>query len=420
MSVGSERERAAVASMRSPRAPAVVLLLAATLVGGVIAYVLTWAIPRDVGFERYPAFAAFWSLLFLLIAGLSGIQQEVTRATVSADGSPGVRGTTGRFAAVASIGVVLLVGLSSPLWSDSVFPGHGWAFVPPLAIGAGSYVLVAVISGLLAGSREWERLFVVIVLEAVLRLVAVIIVLIVSDDLVLLAWVVALPWAATVLILWPAVRRRVAGRALDVGARRLAWNVLRTVLSATAVGLLVSGLPLLLVVAAAGVPATLLSAVILSITIVRAPIVVVAIALQSYLIVFFRDRAAHLIRWVLVVLLGIAVATTLLAVLTWAVGPAAFELLFPEEAPLSAGLLAAIMGSSALLGGMCVTGPALLSQGRHAANAAGWAVAALVTVVGLFLPLPFEQRVLLALYAGPGSGILVHGLCAVLIRARTR
>ena len=44
-------------------------------------YIITWLVPWQVGFSAYSSFAIFRSLLFFIVSALSGIQQEVTRAT---------------------------------------------------------------------------------------------------------------------------------------------------------------------------------------------------------------------------------------------------------------------------------------------------------------------------------------------------
>jgi len=60
-----------------------------------------------------------------------------------------------------------------------------------------------------------------------------------------------------------------------------------------------------------------------------------------------------------------------------------------------------------------------LAINRHRAYVAGWAVAAVVAIAAAFLvPLPLVGRALVALYAGPLSGFIVH-VMAMRIHARS-
>ncbi|MCU1443148.1 MAG: hypothetical protein JWQ59_1298, partial [Cryobacterium sp.] len=56
-------------------------ILVATAIAGIAAYVVTWVVPRIIGGVDYKVFAVFWASMYLVVTALSGIQQEVTRAT---------------------------------------------------------------------------------------------------------------------------------------------------------------------------------------------------------------------------------------------------------------------------------------------------------------------------------------------------
>ena len=62
-----------------------ILIVAATGIVGIAGYVITWLVPAVIGVAPYAVFAVFWSFIFLVAAALSGIQQEVTRATHARD-----------------------------------------------------------------------------------------------------------------------------------------------------------------------------------------------------------------------------------------------------------------------------------------------------------------------------------------------
>lgn len=387
-----------------------VLITLATVIGGIAGYAIMWVVPRQIGLADFVGFAIFWSYLFLVISALSGIQQEITRAT-RPSGYSGVsgRGRASSFGALSAAAVFVLIIATAPAWVWQVFPIDGWKLVWPLAVGAASYVAVAVLYGSLYGVTQWLPLFWLISIDALMRLVAVSVATLFTSDIAVLAWAVALPFPLTLALLWPFTRPRVAGKVqLDVAYRGLAWNVSRTVVAAASMGLLVSGFPLLLGLTSAGEPQNLVGLVILTATLTRAPLIVVAVAFQSYLIVLFRGRPDSSWKLLLGLEAAIAIAASILAIVGWWVGPSVFALLYPGEVVPGSWLIAVLILSSALVGSLFVTATAVLSKAAHSAYTAGWVFAAVVTVVCLLLPLDFITRTVLSLLAGPVAGLAVH------------
>src|SRR4029078_2112816 len=93
-----------------------------------------------------------------------------------------------------------------------------------------------------------------------------------------------------------------------------------------------------------------------------------------------------------------------------------FTCLSPSEGVPEAWVIATFVASSALVGALCVSAPAVLSRNAHSAFTAGWVVAALTTVLCLLLPLPFLERTMLALLIGPAAGVLLHGIYLAVAR----
>lgn len=368
-------------------------------------------VPRQIGFASYATFAIFWSYLFLVVSALSGIQQEVTRATRLVHSPTGARESQARnFGLFVGVIVFILILISAPLWLDEVFPGNGWALIWPLAVGSASYVLVAVLYGSLYGIAQWTALFWLIALDALMRLAAIAVVLMFTFDLVVLAWAVVLPFPLTIAILWLYVRPKIKGNLqLDVGYRELSWNVSRTVLAAAAMGMLVSGFPLLLGLTSRGESMELLGLLILAATLIRAPLIVVAMAFQSYLIVLFRDSVGSFWKMFATLQAIVLTAGAILALAGWWLGPSVFAILFPRELIPDGWLVAVLVLSSALVGAMFVSATAVLSRARHAVYTTGWVVAAVVTVICLLVPVDIVSRTVLSLIAGPIAGLLVHG-----------
>jgi O-antigen/teichoic acid export membrane protein len=396
-------------------------VLIATVVIGIAGYAITWLVPRVVGVAEYTTFALFWSFTFLVVAGLSGIQQEITRATHGRR-HPAVAGEAraSRFALAASGIVAVVVLASAPLWAEPLFPGLGWQMVPPLAIGAAAYTLIAVLSGTLYGVTAWTAVAWCILVDGLTRLLFIGVTLMFTHDPVALAWATALPFVVTFLVIWLGVRRSLAGRTrLDVTYRGLTWNSARTIVASISMGALVSGFPLLLGLTSPGAPEHELGMLILLSTLVRAPLIVVGMAMQSFLVVLFKERSGFW-RLLLTIESLVIAAGLLVAGLGWWLGPAVFAFLFPGEPVPSGELIAVLALSSALVGALCVTAPAALSRSMHGLYTAGWVVAAVTTVLCLLAPMPLESRTILALLVGPACGLLVHvtGLCVNAVRSR--
>jgi hypothetical protein len=224
------------------------VILIATLISGVSSYMVTWLVPRQIGLAGYAVFAVFWSSTYLVVGALFGIQQEVTRATRQLESTSAPRVNRARnFGLAAGSTVLVLVVGSAAVWVHQVFTSEGWNLIAPLAVGTASFVMVAVVCGTLYGLGEWRLLALMMVADALLRLVAISVVLTVTTNVVALAWAVAIPFPLALIVLWPLIRRSVIGRAqLDVGYGALTWNVARTIIAAASTGVMVSGFPLIL------------------------------------------------------------------------------------------------------------------------------------------------------------------------------
>lgn len=395
------------------------IILTATIVAGIAGYLITWLVPLIAGAESYAVFAVFWSFLYLLVGMFSGVQQEITRATipVPAGGRQAHPGKARNLGVSIGIGVIVVALGSSPLWADRVFPGHGIALVLPLAAAVASYVLVATLSGTLYGIGKWGGIGALTMLDAVLRLIAIGIGLIFTHDVVALAWLAALPFGFSLAIVWAVIRRTVVGRSdVDSGYRSLLWNSGRTVVAAAAMGILISGFPLILSITSPGVQPVAYSTMVLAITMSRAPLIVSIQALQSLLLVRFKQQGGAGRRFFWLVLGGIAGGGVVIAGLGYLLGPFAFDLLYAAKYDVPGPLVAALVLSSAVVAALSVTGSAVLARDLHFGYALGWVLAALTTIGLLLVPAPFGTRTLLALLLPPFVGLAAHGI--VLLRDR--
>ena len=394
------------------------LIIAATGISGIASYVVTSIVFGRLDEAQYALFAGFWSLLYLIVGTLSGVQQEVTRATrpTAADVATQM-GRARNFGLLGALPVFGAIMASAPFWVDAAFGDDGWALIWPIALGSASFVLVAVLCGSLYGISQWMPLALLMTADALLRLLAVASVLLVTDSVVALAWAVALPFPGAIVVLWVFIRRSIVGRSqLDAGYRTLTWNVSRTMVAAAATGVMVSGFPFILRLTSGAESAALLGLYVFCISLARAPLIVVAMSLQSYLVINFRDRSIGFWSFYLKIQGAVFGAGIVLAGAAWLLGPAVFDWLFADKQVPSGAFLAVLVLSSALVGSMCVSAPAVLARSKHVVYAAGWVAAAVATVGALLLPVDFTARTVLSLLLGPLVGLVVY--TAYLVRVR--
>jgi len=384
-------------------------ILFATAVAGVLGYAIQLLAPALLPDDAsYISFSVYWSTLYLCVAALSGVQQEITRASrrvTNEPASPVLR----QFVLIGAVTAVVVVTVLAVLFGPQILPGPTAFLAVMLSIGVAGYLLVAVLSGVFYGLRMWSAVAWITIADAVIRAALVLTGLVAEWSIEWIALAVSVPFGLAFLIMWVLTRRHVVGAfRLDVGLRRLLINIASTVVAAAAMGLMMNGLPMLLGVTASDTGQATLAGLILAITLTRAPIVVPLLALQSYLIAMLRGKG-HEVRRRLLQALGLAVAAVALLSLAAAlVGPWLVGVVSDGRSVISPAMMAAITAGAGIVAMMCVSGPALLGQGRHAPYVAGWVVAAVATVAGLLLPLPLDTRVALILIVPPAMGVVVH------------
>ena len=170
-----------------------------------------------------------------------------------------------------------------------------------------------------------------------------------------------------------------------------------------------------------------MGALFLAISITRSPIMIPLQAFQGVAVSAFlkqqhRPLAAFLKPAVAVLGLGAFGAGA-----AYLVAPMLFRLIYPPEANqndaytevITGTVMAVLVFASAVLALISLSGNMVLAIGRHRAYVTGWATAAVVVIAVAFLvPLPVVGRALVALYAGPICGFVVH-LAAMRIHARS-
>ena len=413
--------------MSAPARNPLGLLLGATVISGLAGYVVTWLAFRFLGSAPYEQFAVFWSAFFLLAGAFSGVQQEYSRATSTRALMPKSQPKSARaglFALATALVIMLVAFGSSPAWMPVVFQGPWVLWAMPFALGIAASIVMSATAGSLYGIGSWKIIAALIAGEGILRLAFIGLGLGAGWPLSGLAWLVVIPGPVSLVRLSRVLVRRLRGTTqLDVTYAGLSWNVSRTVLASFATGVLVSGFPVVLGATSHGEPATTLGDLIFMITLTRAPLIVTVMALQSFLVVQFRNRRHAATRLLLGISGTIGGVTVVASLLAFFAGAPVLDLVAGRVVVQDIGLVVLLVASSGIVAILQVTGAYLLADSHHAAYSTGLAVAAAATVGLLLTPLDLIARVELSLIVAPLIGLVTHaafGLYLRLSRRQTR
>ena len=408
--------------MRAARGESKVSGLRAVLfsiaVAGVVGYAIQLLAPALTDETTYIGFSVFWSTLYLGGTAMSGVQQEISRAT-----HPGYNGsgsaTIGTFTLWAAGTVLVAVLLIAIVLGRTLFAEDWLALSAALAVGLIGYLLMAVLSGVLYGVRSYTKVAFIVIADALIRAVLVIAGLLLGAPVAVLAILIAAPFLLAFALTFVAFKRGLARSfELDVGLRTLVAHAASTSVAATASGVMISGLPMLIALTSASSTPPATAALILAITIARAPIVVPIQTLQSYLISGVLRSSSSPSRRILMRALCITVACVIAVSATgWVIGPPIVAFVSAGRFTITGVTASSIVLSACLVAVMCLTGPTLISRRQHIDNAVGWVLSAIGTIVILLLPLG-DFRVSAALIIPAVLGIAVHVLALTHSRRR--
>ncbi|EPD86724.1 hypothetical protein E5344_01235 [Microbacterium laevaniformans] len=396
------------------------LILISTAVSGVVGYGIQIAVPAFVSPVDYVTFSVAWSAVFLIGTALSGVQQEVSRSVRPVDG-PGTSWTLGSFSMIILLIVVAATGIAALLGSTALF-GEA-AIGGGIAVVAGSvgYLLVVLLSGVVYGTRRWFVAALITVVDAVVRGAAVATGLVLGVSIDILVFLVVIPFFVTFIVVGMFAKLTArGGYAVDAGTRVLLRNTGKTVGAAIAMGIMITGLPLLLRASTQDGGVTELAATIFAITLTRAPIVIPVIALQSYIIARARDREGVFFSVRVRHVAALSVALLVVGAVAGLAGPWAVSAISGGSLAITPILMAIIADSAVLVAAMAGLGSLLVASSRHDWYLGGWIVAAVLTVALLFSPVAFDARLEVALLLAPAAGLVVHVIGLQRVYARVR
>lgn len=403
-------------------------LTLATLFAAASGYLVMLVAGRALGPADYPLFATYWGAFFALSGIANGLMQEATRAVRSARAGVGGAaapgpGTGARVRLLPSgllLGLVLaaVVIASAPVWPAVGLPTYSGVGVVIMAFGILGFTLQAATAAALSGTERWRMYAVLLTVDAALRLAVAGIGWLLGDSGIGFAVATVagtITWALLIMAS-PGTRAALAS-AVDVGRGRFWRNTGTAMLACAGTSVLITGFPLFITATARETDsAALIGAVILAVTLTRAPLLVPLTSFQSAIIVFFVQRRAQGVR-ALAAPLGLVAAVGVVgAGAAWLVGPWLIRVLFGAEFELPGTILAALTAASVGTAALMVTGNATLAYGYHLLYNAGWWVAVLGSLAVLqFGPGDLDVRAAVALLVGPGIGVAVHVGCLALI-----
>ncbi len=256
------------------------LVPAALVAAGVLAYAFLSLAARALGPERYGPVALLWAATFLTAVVLFRAVEQTASREIAARLERGedIRPVARSLAKVVAALIALVVGVSLVLWepiTDRLFDGKS-EFTAAFILGVALYGAFYLVRGLCAGIGWFGGYSGTLVADGVARLVVAAPLVVSSSDVWAMAAIVAAPAAGT---LWPLIGLRRRWREIPEGSEAPfgVGDAVRfgapVAAIATADQVLVNGAPLL--VAVGGVGDTKAAGVVFAATmLVRAPVFV--------------------------------------------------------------------------------------------------------------------------------------------------
>ncbi|MFS0896579.1 hypothetical protein [Mycolicibacterium litorale] len=383
----------------------------ATAVTALCGYAVLYLAARDLEPAGFSVFGVFWGAFGLASGAAFGLLQEATREVRDARACRPADGPHTRpmrvAVAVAVVAAVSIV-VTSPLWADRVFVEQQWLSVALLSAGLAGFCVHATLLGMLAGVDLWSQYGVLMVTDAVIRVLVAVATFAVGWGLGGFLWATVGGAIAWLLLLACSPATRAAARLRTPGSTAtFLRGAAHSIAAAGASAVLVMGFPVLLQATSDDLGATG-GVVILAVTLTRAPLLVPLTAMQGNLIAHFVDQRTARLRALIApaaVVLGVGVMGVVAAGL---VGPWLLRTGFGEQYRADGALLAWLTAAAVAIALLTLTGAATVAAAMHRTYAVGWVGATVAAVLLLLLPLDLETRTVVALLCGPMVGIAVH------------
>lgn len=379
----------------------------ATIISAGAGFFIIFLAPHALKVAAVAAFQAYWGLFFACTGILDGISSETTR-TLRSTPSPQHGAQLWQVAALLSLGTALVVFAGSFAVIPNLlaaFPDQQLPASVLLAAGLAAYTWQAALLGALAGTGSWGRYSTIMLLDVLGRLLIVLASIALNGGLIWWLVTTVLGAATATGFLLADKQTRSLLHCRLGSSHTLVKHLPATMLASGAASFLINGFAP--AVQAAAQPAAnpeVVAALLLAITISRAPFLVPVQRFAQALIARFSRSTAQLVP----ILLGLLAAGSFGSLLAASCGPWVMSFLFGSTYQLSASQLAPLPLAAATVAGVLVTGTASLAKGQHRFYVAGLITAAGGSVVFLQLPGPTTTVVAMAMLAGPLLGMAVH------------
>lgn len=407
-------------------------ITASSIISAGTTFLVTWLAARSLTVEDNKDFLVFWSLTSLVFATLLGVQQESARLIGSHHLSRGNSASVPRQRTYNPLVVATWVGLTcalifaalTPVWLGTVLPAGDWRTVLLITLVTAVYACHVYCIGAMAGTRSWTEYTLLISTGGIFCFLCTLLVSVVGGGL--LAFQLSFLATAFLWLIFVAFSPRVrsATRLRLVGRPGTAYrSMLLAVGTAVAMAAMSTGFPIFLEATSSKAETesdALLAAIILGISITRAPIMMPLQAFQGVAVSYFL---AHAQRPTAALLKPVGALLALGAVgagAAYLLGPWLFDEIYEKYAgQLNGAFLAALTFAAALLAVTTLSGTAALAMGTHRIYLAGWVVTVVVAFGCLLLPLDLETKTIVALMASPVIGAAAH-LAGMEVLSRTQ
>lgn len=407
-------------------------ITASSIISAGTTFLVTWLAARSLTIEDNKDFLVFWSLTSLVFATLLGVQQESARLIGSHHLSKGNSASVPRQRTYNPLVVATWVGLTcalifaalTPVWLGTVLPAGDWRTVLLITLVTAVYACHVYCIGAMAGTRSWTEYALLISTGGIFCFLCTLLVSVVGGGLI--AFQLSFLATAFLWLIFVAFSPRVrsATRLRLVGRPGAAYrSMLLAVGTAVAMAAMSTGFPIFLEATSSKAETesdALLAAIILGISITRAPIMMPLQAFQGVAVSYFL---AHAQRPTAALLKPVGALLALGAVgagAAYLLGPWLFDEIYEKYAgQLDGAFLAALTFAAALLAVTTLSGTAALAMGAHHIYLAGWVVTVVVAFGCLLLPLDLETKTIVALMASPVIGAAAH-LAGMEVLSRTQ
>ena len=389
----------------------VAVLTAGSLAAAFAGFLVLAAAGHRLGPDGYAQFAVLWGAFYAVAGFLSGLQQETSRSVSIGRSSHSPDRGVPPIVGSLILGVLsaAIFGIVAPrlgaLATNDIEP-MAW-FV--LSMGVVPLALYVSLCGSLAGLGHWRSLAGLVTAEGVIRLPLVPLLLTQGAKSVEhAALTVAGPCIALLALITSQTRAVAAVRGVTNFRGHLSRSCLAGITTGCS-GLLISGFPVLFLIASGGPLTAEVGVIFAAITLTRAPILVPLNGLRLRLITWLTshpvlDSSRDVAR-----LVGLSIGASLVfGVCCAALGPVILQIAFGSAFHMSSLVLGGLGVSAVLTGLLTITGIVLVAADEHPGASAGWVTALLATTAAFALPLPTESLSVMALSVGPTVGVAVH------------